>query len=61
MTVVGFCVNKANKYAYYLSGGKSVIMFLYIDDILLFVTKLEIKAFLSKNFDIKDLGGADVI
>ena len=40
-------------------------MCLYVDDILIFGTDLEAimetKAFLSKNFDMKDLGEADVI
>jgi hypothetical protein len=40
-------------------------MCLYVDDILLFGTDLEVimetKEFLSKNFEMKDLGEADVI
>ena len=40
-------------------------MCLYVDDILIFGTSLnvieEVKNFLSKNFDMKDLGVADVI
>jgi hypothetical protein len=40
-------------------------MCLYVDDILIFETDLEAimetKVFLSKNFDMKDLGEADVI
>jgi hypothetical protein len=51
---------------YYRHGGdQSVILCLYIDDILIFGTNIdiinEIKSFLSKIFDIKDLGEADVI
>jgi hypothetical protein len=66
LTTVGFCVNEANKCVYYrFSGGKCVIMCLYVDDILIFGTDLEAimetKVFLSKNFDMKDLGEADVI
>jgi hypothetical protein len=40
-------------------------MCLYVDDILIFGTELEAimetKVFFSKNFDMKDLGEADVI
>jgi hypothetical protein len=51
---------------YYRHGGdQSVILCLSIDDILIFGTNIdiinEIKSFLSKIFDIKDLGEADVI
>jgi hypothetical protein len=38
---------------------------LYVDDILIFGTNIdvvnEVKSFLSKSFDMKDLGEADVI
>jgi hypothetical protein len=66
LTTVGFCVNEADKCVYYrFSGGKGVIMCLYVDDILIFGTDLEAimetKVFLSKNFDMKDLSEADVI
>jgi hypothetical protein len=51
---------------YYRHGwGQSVILYLYIDDILVFGTNIdiinEVKSFLSKSFDMKDLGEADVI
>jgi hypothetical protein len=50
---------------YRFSGSKGVILCLYVDDILIFGTELEdimeTKVFLSKNFDMKDLGEADVI
>jgi tRNA(Ser,Leu) C12 N-acetylase TAN1 len=46
-------------------GGESVILCLYVDDILIFGTNIdvinEIKSFLSKSFDMKDLGEANVI
>ena len=46
-------------------GGKGVILCLYVDDILIFGTSLnlikEVKDFLSENFEMKDLGEADVI
>jgi Reverse transcriptase (RNA-dependent DNA polymerase). len=46
-------------------GGEAVILCLYVDDILIFGTNLEVineaKSFLSQNFDMKDLGVADVI
>jgi hypothetical protein len=51
---------------YYQHGrGESVILCLYVDDILIFGTNIdainEVKSFLSKSFDMKDLGEADVI
>jgi hypothetical protein len=65
-TTTGFCVNEADKCVYCrLSGGKGVILCLYVDDILIFGTDLEAimetKAFISMNFDMKDLGEVDVI
>jgi hypothetical protein len=45
--------------------GQRVILSLYIDDILIFETSLdvinEVKTFLCQSFDMKDLGEADVI
>jgi hypothetical protein len=45
--------------------GQGVILCLYIDDILIFGTSLdvinEVNTFLCQNFDMKDLGEADVI
>ena len=45
--------------------GEGVILCLYVDDILIFGSSLkvikEVKEFLSNNFEIKDLGDADVI
>jgi hypothetical protein len=66
LTTTGFYVNEADKCVYYrFSRGKGVIMCLYVDDILIFGTDLEsimkTKVFHSKNFDMKDLGEADVI
>jgi hypothetical protein len=64
MTQAGFVVNEAHKCAYYCyGGGRGVIMFLNVDDILIFgddtdVIK-EVKSFLFQNFDMKDLGEAD--
>jgi hypothetical protein len=44
---------------------EGVILCLYVDDILIFGTSLnvikEIKEFLSQNFEMKDLGEVDVI
>nr|ABA97555.1 retrotransposon protein, putative, Ty1-copia subclass [Oryza sativa Japonica Group] len=62
----GFAVNEADKCVYYHHGrGEGVILCLYVDDILIFGTNLEVineaKSFLSQNFDMKDLGVADVI
>jgi hypothetical protein len=66
MTSAGFVANEADKCVYYrFGGGEGVILCLYVDDILIFGTNLnvieEVKDFLSKNFDMKDLGEADVI
>jgi hypothetical protein len=62
----GFSVNEADRCVYYrYGGGQGVILCLYIDDILIFGTSLdvinEVKIFLCQNFDMKDLGEADVI
>jgi hypothetical protein len=50
---------------YRYGGGKGVILCLYVDDILIFGSILkvieEVKKFLSNNFEMKDLGEADVI
>ena len=52
-------------YTIAMVGGEGVILCLYVDDILIFRTHLkvieEVKAFLSHNFEMKDLGMADVI
>src|SRR4051812_5132182 len=66
LTSVGFVVNEADKCVYYrYGGGEGVILCLYVDDILIFGTNLklieEVKSFLSQNFEMKDLGVADVI
>jgi hypothetical protein len=50
---------------YWHGGGEGVILCLYVDDILIFRTNLnvikEVKNFLSRCFETKDLGVADVI
>ena len=66
LTSEGFVINEANRCVYYLyGGGGGVILCLYVDDILIFVINIdvinEVKSFLSKSFDMKDLGEADVI
>ena len=66
LTYVGFEVNEADKCVYYRHcGGKGVVLCLYVDDILIFGTSLEVvnevKSFLSQCFEMKDLGEADVI
>ena len=66
LTSVGFVVNEAGKCVYYRhGGGEDVILYLYVDDILIFGTNMkvinEVKSFLSNSFDMKDLGEADVI
>jgi hypothetical protein len=66
LTSAGFIVNEADMCVYYRhGGGEGVILCLYVDDILIFGTGTkvidEIKSFLSRCFDMKDLGLADVI
>jgi len=66
LTSAGFVVNEANKYVYYRFGSvEGLILCLYVDDILIFGTSLnvikEVKDFLSQSFEMKDLGVADVI
>jgi hypothetical protein len=66
LTGAGFAVNKTDRCVYYrYGGGQSVILCLYVDDILIFGTNIdiinEVKPFLSKSFDMKDLGEAGVI
>jgi len=45
--------------------GEGVILYLYVDDILIFNINIdvinEVKSFLSEKFDMKDLGEADII
>jgi hypothetical protein len=62
----GFKINEHDKCLYYKENkGEHVFMCLYVDDILIFGTTLEIikdvKDHLSRNFDMKDLGEANVI
>jgi hypothetical protein len=59
-------VNEADKCVYYrYGGGEGVILGMYVDDILILGTSLDViketKDFLSNNFEMKDLGEADVI
>jgi len=66
LTSVGFVINEADRCVYYRYGGGSrIILWLYVDDILIFGTNIdvinEVKSFLSKSFDMKDLGEADLI
>nr|ABB47331.1 retrotransposon protein, putative, Ty1-copia subclass [Oryza sativa Japonica Group] len=66
LTSAGFVVNEADKCVYYrCGGGEGVILCLYVDDILIFGTSLnvieEVKDFLSKSFEMTDLRVADVI
>jgi hypothetical protein len=66
LTSIGFVVNEADKCVYYRHGGsEDIILCLYMDDILIFGKNMkvihEVKSFLSKCFDMKDLGQADVI
>jgi hypothetical protein len=66
LTVVGFVVNKADKCVYYRhGGGEGVILCMYVDDILIFGTNIdvikEVIDFLSRCFEMKDLVVDDVI
>ena len=66
LTSAGFVINEADRCVYYRhGGGDTVILCLYVDDILIFGTSMivitEVKSFLSSCFDMKDLGEADVI
>ena len=61
-----FIVNESDKCVYYKAkGNETVILYLYVDDILLFVTNIEIineiKRFLKRHFEMKDMGEASVI
>jgi hypothetical protein len=61
-----FSVNEIDRCVYYRhDGGQRVILCLYVDDILIFGTSLdvinEVKSFLCQSFDMKYLGEADVI
>jgi len=65
-TSAGFVVNEADKCVYYrYGGGEGVILCLYVDDILIFGKNInvikEVKDFLSGNFEMKDMGEANVI
>ncbi|GJR18608.1 zinc finger, CCHC-type containing protein [Tanacetum coccineum] len=63
----GYLLNQAEKcvYSKFDESGKGVIIFLYVDDMLIFGTnKVQVdltKEFLSSRFSMKDMGEADVI
>jgi hypothetical protein len=66
LTSTDFVVNEANTCVYYrFFGGKGLVLCLYVDDILIFGTSIDVindlKSFLSQNFDMKDLGEANII
>ena len=66
LTSNGFSVNEADTCVYYrYGGGEAVMLCLYVDDILIFGSNLnvieEVKKLLSSNFEMKDLGEANVI
>ena len=66
LTSEGFVINEADKCVYYhYGGGAGVILYLYVDDILIFGMNIEVindvKFFLSKSFDMKYLDETDVI
>ncbi|KAL4010944.1 hypothetical protein IC575_027986 [Cucumis melo] len=62
----GFKVNESDKCIYYkIEGRLCIIICLYVDDMLIFGSNLhvinDVKSMLNVNFDMKDLGEADVI
>jgi hypothetical protein len=62
----GFSVNEVDRCVYYHhGGGQGVILCLYVDDILIFGTSLdvinEVKTFLCQSINFKDMGKAGVI
>jgi hypothetical protein len=66
LTSTDFVVNEADTCVYYrFVGGKGLVLCLYVDDILIFGTSIDVindlKSFLSQNFDMKDLGEANII
>jgi hypothetical protein len=66
LILADFSVNEADRCVYYHhGGGQGVILCLYVDEILIFGTRLdvinEVKTLLCQCFDMKDLGGANVI
>jgi hypothetical protein len=68
MTLMSTCfaIIEIDKCVYFHhGGGEGVILCLYVDDILIFGTNIdvinEVKSSLSKSFDMKDPGEADVI
>jgi hypothetical protein len=61
-----FSVNETDRCVCYChGGGQGVILCLYVHDILIFKTSIdvmnEVKTFLCQSFDMKDMGKADVI
>ena len=59
-------MNLADDYIYHkFSGSKYIILFLYVDDILLATNDIgllhETKRFLSKQFEMKDFGDASFV
>ena len=63
----GYLINEADKCVYYknLDINAYVIICLYVDDMLIFGTSMDVvtktKSFLASNCDMKDMGEADVI
>nr|GEV73925.1 zinc finger, CCHC-type [Tanacetum cinerariifolium] len=63
----GFLLNQSDKFVYrkFDSSGKGAIIYLYVDDMLIFGTYQnqvdKTKKFLSSKFSMKDMGEADVI
>ncbi|KAL0540287.1 hypothetical protein IC582_024521 [Cucumis melo] len=62
----GFKINESDKCIYYKIEGRLCIgICLYVDDVLIFGSNLhvinDVKSILNANFDMKDLGEADVI
>jgi hypothetical protein len=66
LILASFSVNEADRCVYYHhGGGQGVILYLYVDDILIFRISLDVinefKTFLCQSFSMKDMGEADII
>ena len=66
LVCVGFPINEEHMCVYYhYNWGEGVILCMYVDDILIFGSNIDVindvKSFLSKSFDMKDLREAYVI
>ena len=66
MLTYGYVINGADKCLYSkFINNESIIICLYVDDLLIFGTPVNVvhdtKCFVASNFDMKDLGEANII